>query len=166
MYDPNSPAIRHIRRQIPIRHRKDPSNPDDNNPSSGNNPGGSSFDDILQKLKDVPLWQIIAGVISIILTIIFLSKTAKYDNERKKFKKKADKLDTSMYAAGFLGVAMSIWTAIACVLIGLAVVSFVMMLIAKNRCNKAEENYEEQLEEYNEENEKQEERRRIFSSTR
>ncbi len=67
-------------------------------------------------------------MISIILTIIFLSKTASYDSKRKKFKKKADKLDTSMYAAGFLGVAMSIWTAIACVLIGLAVVSFVMML--------------------------------------
>ncbi|MDE6604945.1 MAG: hypothetical protein K2K85_02860, partial [Clostridia bacterium] len=31
---------------------------------------------------------------------------------------------------------------------GLAVISFVMMLIAKSRCNKAEENYEEMFEEY------------------
>ena len=157
LVDPNSPSNPSYPQTDPDLPPQDPSNPDDNNPSSGNNPGGSSFDDILQKLKDVPLWQIIAGVISIILTIIFLSKTASYDSKRKKFKKKADKLDTSMYAAGFLGVAMSIWTAIACVLIGLAVVSFVMMLIAKNRCNKAEEEYEEIFEEYQQKKEEKKE---------
>ena len=160
LYDPNSPGHPSYPQTDPDSPPQDPSNPDDNNPSSGNNPGGSPFDDILQKLKDVPLWQIIAGVISIILTIIFLSKTAKYDNERKKFKKKADKLDTSMYAAGFLGVAMSIWTAIACVLIGLAAVSLVMMLAAKSRRNKAEEAYEEQLEEYNRNQKDLDERKR------
>ncbi len=160
LYDPNSPSNPSYPQTDPDLPPQDPSNPDDNNPSSGNNPGGSPFDDILQKLKDVPLWQIIAGVISIILTIIFLSKTAKYDNERKKFKKKADKLDTSMYAAGFLGVAMSIWTAIACVLIGLAAVSLVMMLAAKSRRNKAEEAYEEQLEEYNRNQKDLDERKR------
>ncbi len=160
LVDPNSPSNPSYPQTDPDLPPQDPSNPDDNNPSSGNNPGGSPFDDILQKLKDVPLWQIIAGVISIILTIIFLSKTAKYDNERKKFKKKADKLDTSMYAAGFLGVAMSIWTAIACVLIGLAAVSLVMMLAAKSRRNKAEEAYEEQLEEYNRNQKDLDERKR------
>ncbi|MDE6870013.1 MAG: hypothetical protein K2J75_04725, partial [Clostridia bacterium] len=130
----------------------DPNNPDDNSPSgndpSGNNPSGDggTLDEILEKLKEIPLWQIITGVISIILTIIFLSKTASYDSKRRKYNKKADKLDTSMYAGAFLGVAMTIWTAIACVLMGLAVVSFVMMLIAKSRCNKAEDNYEEMFE--------------------
>ncbi|MDE6474952.1 MAG: hypothetical protein K2L70_07630, partial [Clostridia bacterium] len=162
LYDPNSPSNPSYPQTDPDLPTQDPSNPDDNNPGSGdigsgNNPGGS-FGDILEKLKDIPLWQLIASVISIILTIIFLSKTASYDSKRKKFKKKADKLDTSMYAGGaFLGVAMSIWTAIACVLIGLAVVSLVMMLIAKSRCNKAEENYEDCLAEH-EEKKKQEEK--------
>ena len=54
-----------------------------------------------------------------------------------------------MYAvAPFLGIAVSGWTAIACVLMGLAVASLVIMLIAKSRLNKAEENYEDCLEEY------------------
>ncbi|MDE7348057.1 MAG: hypothetical protein K2N53_00150, partial [Clostridia bacterium] len=64
------------------------------------------------------------------------------------FNKKADKLESSVYAGAFLGLAMTGWTAIACVLMGLAVVSLVIMLIAKSRCNKAEENYEDSLEEY------------------
>ncbi|MDE6372192.1 MAG: hypothetical protein K2L61_01465, partial [Clostridia bacterium] len=124
---------------------------DSGNDPSGNNPGGvgGTLDEILAKLKEIPLWQMIVGIISIILTIIFLSKTASYDSKRRKYNKKADKLDSSMYAGAYLGLAMSIWTAIACVLVGLAVVSFVMMLIAKSRCNKAEENYEDCLQEYN-----------------
>ncbi|MDE7349293.1 MAG: hypothetical protein K2N53_06485, partial [Clostridia bacterium] len=97
----------------------DPSDP--NQRPSGNDPdsngGSGTLDEILAKLKEIPLWQIIAGVISIILTIIFLSKTASYDSKRRKYNKKADKLDTSMYAGAYLGIAMSIWTAIACVLI-------------------------------------------------
>ncbi|MDE6605987.1 MAG: hypothetical protein K2K85_08215, partial [Clostridia bacterium] len=43
---------------------------------------------------------------------------------------------------------------------GLAVISFVMMLIAKSRCNKAEENYEDCLEEYNRNQKDIEERKR------
>ncbi|MDE6604938.1 MAG: hypothetical protein K2K85_02825, partial [Clostridia bacterium] len=123
---------------------------DSGNDPSGNNPGGDggALDEILEKLKEMPLWQLIAGIISIILTIIFLSKTASYDSKRRKYNKKAEKLDTSMYAGAYLGVAMTIWTAIACVLMGLAVISLVMMLIAKSRCNKAEEEYEEAKEEY------------------
>ncbi|MDE5756376.1 MAG: hypothetical protein K2I23_04730 [Clostridia bacterium] len=121
----------------------------DNSGNQGGGNGNSALDELLAKLKEMPLWQIIAGVISAILTIVFLSKTASYDAKRKKFNKKADKLGSGVYAAApFLGLATSIWTAIACVLIGLAVVSFVMMLIAKSRCNKAEEEYEESLEEY------------------
>ncbi|MDE5911510.1 MAG: hypothetical protein K2H24_04170, partial [Clostridia bacterium] len=158
LYDPNSPSN-------PSYPQTDPDLPGNSGDPSdpGTTPGGDDgdgpLDDILEKLKDIPLWQIIAGVISIILTIIFLSKTASYDSKRKKFNKKAEKLET-MYAGAFLGVAMSIWTAIACVLIGLAVISFVMMLIAKSRCNKAEENYEDCLEEYNRNQKDIEERKR------
>ncbi|MDE5756806.1 MAG: hypothetical protein K2I23_06930, partial [Clostridia bacterium] len=133
------------------------------NGGHGNNVGigedGESFNEIWQKLKEIPLWQIIAGVISIILTIVFLSKTASYDNKRKKFVKKADKLNMA-YAGAYLGIATTIWTAIACVLIGLAVMSLVMMLISKSRCNKAEEEYEERLEEYNRNQKELDERKR------
>ncbi|MDE7349076.1 MAG: hypothetical protein K2N53_05380, partial [Clostridia bacterium] len=133
---------------------------DQDGTGSGNQVGSGTLDEILAKLKEMPLWQMIAGVISIILTIIFLSKTASYDSKRRKYNKKADKLDSSMYAGAYLGVAMTIWTAIACVLIGLAVVSFVMMLIAKSRCNKAEENYEDCLAEYNRNQKEIDERKR------
>ncbi|MDE6362642.1 MAG: hypothetical protein K2L53_06650, partial [Clostridia bacterium] len=152
MQDPNDPNNTYYPKGD---DEEEPSNPDDNNPSgnvpsSGDQNGGGSgtLDEILAKLKEIPLWQIIASVISIILIIIFLFKTAGYESKRKKFNKKADKLESSVYAGAFLGLAMTGWTAIACVLMGLAVVSLVIMLIAKSRCNKAEENYEDSLEEY------------------
>ncbi|MDE6472123.1 MAG: hypothetical protein K2L52_03765, partial [Clostridia bacterium] len=118
-------------------------------PPSGDNPGGGfgSIEELLKKLKEYPIWQLVASVISIILIMIFLSKTAGYNSKRKKFNKKAEKLDT-VYAGVFLGMAMTAWTAIACVLMGLAVVSLVIMIIAKKRCNNAEEDYEERKEEY------------------
>ncbi|MDE5654503.1 MAG: hypothetical protein K2I46_02725, partial [Clostridia bacterium] len=118
-------------------------------PPSGENPSGGfgSLDELLKKLKEYPIWQLVASVISIILIMIFLSKTAGYNSKRKKFNKKAEKLDT-VYAGVFLGMAMTAWTAIACVLMGLAVVSLVIMIIAKKRCNNAEEEYEERKEEY------------------
>ncbi|MDE6362477.1 MAG: hypothetical protein K2L53_05815, partial [Clostridia bacterium] len=53
-----------------------------------------------------------------------------------------------------------IWTAIACVMIGLAVVSLIMMIAAKSRRNKAEEIYEESLEEYNRNQKDLDERKR------
>ncbi|MDE7348771.1 MAG: hypothetical protein K2N53_03835, partial [Clostridia bacterium] len=169
LYDPNSPS----NPSYPTTDPDLPGNNGDNSNPSGNNPGGSDgdgngidFGAILQKFKDYPIWQIIAIVISLILTIIFLAKTAKFDNERKKYKKKTDKLDTSVYAMAylgappFLGIAMSIWTAIACVMIGLAVVSLIMMIAAKSRRNKAEEIYEESLEEYNRNQKDLDERKR------
>jgi len=105
----------------------------------------SSLDEIIEKLKELPLWQLIASIISIILIIIFLSKTSGYESKRKKYNKKSDKLETIYAVAPFLGIAMSGWTAIACTLMGLAVASFVIMLIVKIRCNKAEESYEDCL---------------------
>ena len=168
VYDPNSPnnpIYPSVDPDLPTGGGDEPINPPDGSGDiSGNLPpdgNGGGFDDILEKLKGIPLWQLIASVISLILTFIFLSKTAGYDSKRKKYNKKADKLDTSMYAGGaFLGVAMTIWTAIACVLIGLAVVSLIMMLAAKSRCNKAEENYEDTLEEYNRNQKDLDERKR------
>ncbi|MDE5755772.1 MAG: hypothetical protein K2I23_01630 [Clostridia bacterium] len=116
---------------------------DDKAPTSA-----GSLEEILQMLKDIPLWQLIASLISIILIILFISKTAKYEEERKKFNKKSDKLESSVYAGAFLGLAISGWTAIACVLMALAVVTFIIMLIAKSRRNKAEEEYDDVFQEY------------------
>ncbi|MDE6474164.1 MAG: hypothetical protein K2L70_03615 [Clostridia bacterium] len=134
--------------------------PSGNVPGSGDEGGSGTLDEILAKLKEIPLWQLIAGIISIVLIIIFLSKTAGYESKRKKYKKKADKLETVYAIAPFLGMAESGWTAIACTLMGLAVASLVIMIIAKNRCNKAEENYEDCLEEYNRNQRDLEERKR------
>ncbi|MDE6276199.1 MAG: hypothetical protein K2M75_06665 [Clostridia bacterium] len=122
--------------------------------------GAGTLDDLLAKLKEIPLWQIIAMIISTVLIIIFLSQTAKYEGERKKYKKKADKLESSLYAGAFLGLAFSGWTAIACVFMALAVASLVIMLIAKSRRNKAEEDYEDSLEEYRRNEKSSDERRR------
>ncbi len=74
-----------------------------------------------------------------------MSKTSGYESKRKKYNKKSDKLETIYAVAPFLGIAVSGWTAIACTLMGLAVASFVIMLIVKIRCNKAEESYEDCL---------------------
>ncbi len=129
---------------------KDKHNGDGNNVGIGSgDPNAGAIDELLAKLMGLPLWQLIVSVISIILTIIFMSKTASYNAKRKKFNKKTDKID-KVYAVGaFLGIASTIWTAIACVLIALAVVSLIIMLVAKSRCNKAEEEYEDRLDEYN-----------------
>ncbi|MDE5911625.1 MAG: hypothetical protein K2H24_04760, partial [Clostridia bacterium] len=121
--------------------------PSGNDPGSGDNSGGT-LDEILQKLKEIPLWQIIAGVISIILILIFLSKTAGYESRRREAKRLTKDKYTTYYAGAFLGLAMTGWTAIACVLMGLAVASLVIMLIAKSRCKKAERVMEDAKEEY------------------
>ncbi|MDE6473468.1 MAG: hypothetical protein K2L70_00005, partial [Clostridia bacterium] len=136
--------------------------PSGNDPSSGNNGGGTlNFGNIEEFVKQ--WWQVIASAVSIILIIIFLSKTAGYESKRKKYNKKAEKLESNVYAVattGLFGLAMTAWTAIACTLMGLAVASLVIMIIAKNRCNKAEENYEDCLEEYNRNQKDLDERKR------
>ncbi|MDE7209805.1 MAG: hypothetical protein K2O31_07980, partial [Clostridia bacterium] len=157
MQDPNDPNNTHYPQED---EDNDFNNPGNNTPSGnipGNSNGRGTLDEILQKLKEIPLWQIIASIISIILIIIFLSKTAGYESRRKKYNKKAEKLETIYAVAPFLGIAVSGWTAIACVLMGLAVASLVIMIIAKSRSNKAEENYEDCLAEH-EEKKKQEEK--------
>jgi len=139
---------------------------DKNNSQGGNVNGGLdgnvTLDGILGKLKEMPLWQLIASVISLILAIIFLSKTASYDNKRRKLNKKADKLNT-LYAGTYLGIATTVWTAIAWVLMCFAVISLIMMIVAKHRYVKAADNYEDVFEEYQQKKEeKKEENLRIM----
>ncbi len=143
MQDPNDPNNTHYPQE------EEDNEPDDNNPSgdinSGNEPGGdgSALDELLKKLKELPLWQLIASFISIILIIIFMSKGIGYASKAKQSKKMAESKFKTYYAGTFLGLAFSGWTAIACVLMGLAVLSLVFMILEKNRYNKAVFAYEE-----------------------
>ena len=130
-----------------------PSNPDNpNNPDdpddTDNDGNGGALDEILAKIKDLPLWQLIASGISIILIIAFLSKTASNESKRKKAKKVMEKKYNTFYATAFLGISVTNWTVIACVLMGTAVLSLIFMIISQKRRNKAEEELEDAKEEY------------------
>ncbi len=118
---------------------------------SGNNPGGDggvNFDNVGELLKQ--WWQVIASVVSIILIIIFLSKTIGYESRRREANKTVKDKYNTFYAGatGLFGLAMTAWTAIACVLMGLAAASFVIMIIAKSRCQKAERELADRKDEY------------------
>ncbi|MDE6604573.1 MAG: hypothetical protein K2K85_00945, partial [Clostridia bacterium] len=121
--------------------------PSGNDPGSGDNSGGT-LDEILQKLKEIPLWQIIASIISIILILIFASKGFGYLSKSKQNKRMAESKYKTYYAGAFLGLATAGWTAIACVLMGLAVLSIVFMAIAKSKYNKSLIYAEELRDEY------------------
>ncbi|MDE6372628.1 MAG: hypothetical protein K2L61_03685, partial [Clostridia bacterium] len=88
--------------------------------------------------------------VCIILIIAFLAKTASYEGRRKRANKTANERYKSYYAGaiGLFGWASSSWTVIACVFIALTVASFVIMLIAKNRCRKAEDDLDYAKEEF------------------
>ncbi len=142
MQDPNDPNNTYY-------PQDEEDNDPDNNPSgdinSGNEPGGDggALDELLKKLKEMPLWQLIASFVSIILIIIFMSKGIGYASKAKQSKKLAESKFKEYYAGAFLGLAFGGWTAIACVLMGLAVLSLVFMILEKNRYNKAIFAYEE-----------------------
>ncbi len=105
------------------------------------NKGGSGLDldSILDAIKEY--WQAIVSGVCIILIIAFLAKTASYESRRKRADKTANERYKSYYAGaiGLFGWASSSWTVIACVFIALTVASLIIMLIAKNRCRKAED---------------------------
>ncbi|MDE6372693.1 MAG: hypothetical protein K2L61_04035, partial [Clostridia bacterium] len=111
-------------------------NPDENE----DNKGGISFDNVGEMLKQ--WWQVIASGVSIVLIVAFLAKAASYESRRKRANKTADERYKSYYAGavGLFGLAMTSWTVIACVFIALAGASLVIMIIAKSRCRKAEDN--------------------------
>ncbi|MDE5616301.1 MAG: hypothetical protein K2I78_00765, partial [Clostridia bacterium] len=152
--DPNNP----INPEDPT----DPENPDDGN-KDGN---GGALDEILEKIKDLPLWQLIASVISIILIIAFLSKTASNESKRKKAKKVMEKKYNTFYATAFLGLSVTNWTVIASVLMGVAVLTFVFMLISQKRRNKAEEELEDARDEFERNKEEVADRKRETDSQR
>ena len=142
-YDPNDP--------------NDPNHPD--NPNNPNNPDGDKDNDgngsvDFEKVGEIlkQWWQVVASGISIILIIIFLAKTIGYERRRKEAKKENDERYKTFYAVsgtGLFGLAMTGWTALACILMVSAVASFAIMEVAKNRCSKAEKELSYSKEEYN-----------------
>ncbi|MDE6275912.1 MAG: hypothetical protein K2M75_05170, partial [Clostridia bacterium] len=150
---------------------EDPNNPPSgdigsgNTTPGGNNGGGGSVD--FGKVSDFikSWWQPIASAISIILIVLFMAKGVGYANKRKQTRQTTQRKYANYYAGatGLFGLATSAWTAIACVLMGLAVVSFVFMLIEKKGYNKALLEQDEAKDEYDQkkkEEEKEEARQR------
>ncbi len=112
--------------------------------------GGEEIDAFINKLKDLPLWQISVSAIGFILILAFLSKTVSNENKRRKAKKTTENKYKTYYAGAFLGMASSGWTAIACAVLGGVVVSLVVMIISGVRKRKAEEQLEYAKDEYEE----------------
>ena len=154
LYDPNDP-------KNPNYPQVDPDDPNAVNPNDpngngdgdgdgdGDKDGSFNFDKVGEVLKQ--WWQIIASVISIILIIIFTSKGISYAGQRKKIKRTMEKRYSGYYAVagtGLFGWAYTTWTAIAGILMGVAVLSLVFMLLEKRSYNKALEEMEDAKEEY------------------
>ncbi|MDE6614609.1 MAG: hypothetical protein K2K24_03775, partial [Clostridia bacterium] len=116
-------------------------NPDEPTPS------GDALGELLAKIKDLPLWQLIASVISILLTLIFVSKGIGYASKQKENKRQMQKYST-FYATAFLGISVTNWTIIACILIGVAVLAFIFMLLEKSGYKKSQRSLEDSKEEY------------------
>ena len=157
--DPKNPSYPQVDPDLPTNSGDD-NNPSGNVPGSGDEGGSGTLDEILAKLKEIPLWQIIASVISIILILIFASKGFGYLSKSKQNKRMAESKYKTYYAGAFLGLATAGWTAIACVLMGLAVLSIVFMIIAKSKYNKSLIYAEELRDEYERNKADIEERRR------
>ncbi len=130
------------------------------NDKDGN--GGGALDELLEKLKDIPLWQVIVSAVSILLIIIFMSLTASNESKRKRARKKEDKYSTVFAAtAGFLGMAEGGWTAVACSLAGVAVISLIITIISARRRRRAEDDLEDAKEAY-EKTQKNEDMKMMF----
>ncbi|MDE6275955.1 MAG: hypothetical protein K2M75_05385 [Clostridia bacterium] len=128
----------------------DPKAQGNKDPEENKTGGVVDFGKVGEVLKE--WWQIIASVISIILIIIFTSKGISYASKKKQAKNTIKNKYNSAYYAGMVGLfglSMTAWTAIACVLMGLGVLSFVFMLIEKSGYNKAERELENARDEYN-----------------
>ncbi|MDE6614864.1 MAG: hypothetical protein K2K24_05080, partial [Clostridia bacterium] len=111
---------------------------DQSEPPASNDDNFSNMGETLKKW-----WQVIVSVISIVLTLIFISKGIGYAGKRKKIKKTIDKKYSTAYYAvggmGLFGLPYNTWTIIACIMVGVAVLAFIFMLLQKRMLSKAEE---------------------------
>ena len=118
----------------------DPDNPDGNiDPDKPNN--GNTLP------SNLPLWQLIVGGASAILSVVFLAKIFGYTGRAKRANKKVKEaysfggLAAVLLAMDgtFLGMGEMIWTIIAGALAGLMVLLFIVMLVCRKRCLVSEE---------------------------
>ncbi|MDE5755949.1 MAG: hypothetical protein K2I23_02545 [Clostridia bacterium] len=164
LYDPNSPSNPAYPQVDPdLPQDQDPTNPDGN--GSGNVPGddgNADSDKFIQFLQKY--WQPIVTAISIIFILIFMGKGIGYANERKKIKKtKEKKYGTEVYVvagASLWGMTFTTWTALACIMMGVAVLALAFMIIEKNMRNKAAEELDDAKDEYEHNKADTEERKR------
>ncbi|MDE7079221.1 MAG: hypothetical protein K2O95_03800, partial [Clostridia bacterium] len=120
---------------------------DNKDPGDGSNPIDS------EKVKEflAKYWQPIVTLISILLILIFTGKGLGYASKRRKIKKTIEKKYSTYYAVsgtGLFGLPNMTWTIVASIMAGVAVLSFIFMLLEKRTYSKAEEELEEAKEEY------------------
>ncbi len=97
--------------------------------------------------SNLPLWQLIVGGVSAILSVVFLAKIFGYTGRAKRANKKVKEaysfggLAAVLLAMDgtFLGMGEMIWTIVACALAGLMVLLFIVMLVCRKRCLVSEE---------------------------
>ena len=130
----------------------DPNNPfypgegnENPNPPTDNEDGNFNFDKVTEAIKQ--WWQVIASAISIILIVAFTAKGLDYASKKKENKRLIDS-KYSAYAVGLFGITMTNWTIIACILMGVAVLSFIFMLLEKSGYKKSLRALEDAKEEY------------------
>ena len=124
----------------------EPTNPDG---EDGDGEDGNSFEKVLEVLKE--WWQVIASGVSIVLIIIFTAKGIGYASKKKENKRIVESKYKTYYVTGgtgLFGLSMTNWTIIASVLMGLAVLSFVFMLIEKRGYKKSLRNLDEAKDEF------------------
>ncbi|MDE7079528.1 MAG: hypothetical protein K2O95_05375, partial [Clostridia bacterium] len=133
---------------------EDPNLPGDpTEPTDPTEPGDKDGNVNLGKVKEFleQYWQPIVTAISILLILIFTGKGLGYASKRKKAKKTIEKKYSTYYAiagTGLFGLPNMTWTIVASIMAGVAVLSFIFMLLEKRSYGKAEEELEEAKEEY------------------
>ncbi|MBD5086266.1 MAG: hypothetical protein HDT32_02735, partial [Clostridiales bacterium] len=125
--------------------------------NNGGNLGGVTGEELPKDSFDIvgflkEYWQPIVTVVSIIFILIFMSKGIGYAGKRKKIKKSIDKKFSNAYYAvggvGLFNLPYTTWTIIASIMAGVAVLSFIFMLLEKRMLSKAEDEFEEAKDEF------------------
>ncbi|MDE7078760.1 MAG: hypothetical protein K2O95_01420 [Clostridia bacterium] len=114
---------------------------------------GENGDQDFDKVKEFvqKWWQVIASAVSIVVIVLCLSKGIGYANKKKENKRTIEGKYSTFYAVtgtGLFGLSMKNWTIIACIMLGVAALSFVFMLLEKREFKKSQRELEDAKEEY------------------
>ncbi|MDE6758265.1 MAG: hypothetical protein K2J89_03185 [Clostridia bacterium] len=155
LYDPDDP-------NNPYYPNEDGENP---NPDDTQNPDDDKKPIDLGQFGEFmsEYWQPIVTLISILLILIFTGKGLGYASKRRKIKKTIEKKYSAYYAitgTGLFGLPNMTWTIVASIMAGVAVLSFIFMLLEKRTYSKAEEELEEAKEEFERNQREMENKRR------